>query len=108
PGDACRITPAGLMWLEASFQGYTNRMRQNGSRSRSGRPVSYNFFGPSNVVQGHNYGSISANQNNGPSSAELLAAMREVLDLTSIPWKSPELTDVRAELVRAVAKSDPL
>lgn len=100
-----RLTATGQEWVEATPEGYQKNVQRR--VLRSGGSVTNNFFGPSNYVQGSNYGTMSANQIAATSPDQLLDAMRQVLDLQSIPWSRPELAEVRGSMVRAVAKGDP-
>jgi hypothetical protein len=94
-----------MLWHEATPQGYLNHTRQQ--RRRSGGTVTNNFYGPSNFVQGNNHGVMSVSQNFTATPQELLSAMRQVLDMQTIPWNRPELAEVRGIMCQAVAKGDP-
>jgi hypothetical protein len=102
-----QLSPTGTIWHDATAGGHTRRVQRRSQYSGKGGSVTYNIQGPTNFIQGSNYGVMQSSQNVPISRDDLLAALNSVLSISSIPWGQGELVQVRHGLCQAVAKNEP-
>jgi TIR domain len=107
PGQLLRLTDSGRVWVAATSDGYARHIRSRKTRnSTSGDTVTNHFYGPSNYVQGANFGQMNATQAGPEAPSRMLASIREILDDRRILWHGDEAVRVRDELQKAAEERD--
>lgn len=106
------LTPAGHEWHVAPSQAQAGRdtKRRTMTSEPSGSPnIHIGTFSGILNAGGHNvFGKNASTVHNGrPSDDQVIACLREILDLPQIPWSDSTLLEARQVVEQAVARRDP-